>query len=303
MVGVWPLVNTGKAWASLPHFSCGGMLARKGDEIQGQKQQMISVIDNINREKLPPGFYHLDLDKLLFAYKKKVHSKLFVRMWGNPNDTTFTKSEKIIPFIELPEDASSLFYSLNANLRRKIRKANKNKLTLKTGGLELLRDFYAVYSENIYFLKSLNYGKKFFKDLFNTWQYGNILFFVAYLDGIPAGSALFISYGNFYENQFFATIPVYRRFYVSDWLHWQMINYAIDDTRQWEGEKVYSFGRSTRLSTVHHYKSHWTAKGMPLSVYSDINNIRKYILMKNIWGTLPRFISIPVGAKLIKHIY
>jgi hypothetical protein len=303
LTGLLPLVNTGKKWVSLPHFSYGGVLVDKDFRFQESGSLIHSAIDFILQKKLSPGFYRFQREKESYHN----NHKLFIRSLGNQHDEHFIRSEKIIRLMDLPESEESMFDKLNANLRRKIRKGDKNKLTLKTGGLALLDDFYSVYSKNICFLKSLSYGKKFFDDLLRTYQYGEILLFVAYIDNISVGSAMLLSYGNFYENVFFATLPEKRKYYVSDWLHWQMVKYVMakdhQSTTAGPQQMVYSFGRSTRFSSVHAYKSHWPAKDVPLFVYSNIHSLRKYNWILHLWGVVPCFITKPVGAKLIKHIY
>lgn len=305
MCAVLPLVNTGKAWVSLPHFSYGGILV--SEEIESLPHT--GIIDNIIFEiidnKLASGFFSYAFDKQI-TLKNKHSEKIFIRSLNNNEENGFVKSEKVSSILQLPEHKADLSGMISSNLNRKIKKAQNSGIITKTGGSELLDDFYKIYSRNIYRLKSLSYKKKFFKDLMMTCKYGEVKIFVAYKEGIAIGGGMLASYNGFYENMFFATSEKYRKDYVSDLLHWEMINYSINHNNA-ESRLVnnahYSFGRSTQFSGVHKYKSHWPVEDYPLFVYSNMGDVRKQKWLSEIWGRLPFSLSAPLGAKLIKHIY
>jgi len=303
ITGLFPVVHTGKAIVSLPHFSYGGVLGKENSFIN-KTDLMQSVFSYVSRNNVPPGFYKIELSEINHLHQKKPKNFL-LRSLGSQGDNNFIKSEKVTYWIEL-KDETLLYNALGPNLRHKINKASRTGFVLKTGGVELLNDFYSVYRKNIAILRSLNYGKHFFKDLFDTWQYGDLKFFVVYYQNKPAGAALLASYNGFYENIFFATLREARPFYISDWLHWQMMQYVFSKTeKECTNCKnpVYSFGRSTEFSSVHVYKSHWPVTTESLYLYSDMNDIKQNKLIKNIWGTLPQCIAGNLGPKLIKHIY
>ena len=299
IAGLFPLINTGKAIVSLPHFSYGGIWQVLS--VTNKSEIIDNLIAFIRQNGTDPGFYNVETED--FNYATNFSGSFFIRSLDNPQDNKFKKSEKVTYLMEL-YDEQQTFASLSSNLRRKIRKASKAGFEFKTGGLELLEDFYSVYIPNIRLLKSLNYGKIFFKDLLTTWDFGNIMFFVAYKNSIPVASSLLASYGAFYENIYFATLPAFRRFYLADWLHWQMIKKVMNEAEKDSISKpIYSYGRSTEFSSVHKYKMHWPVKVVPLYVYSNINDFKKTSLLTGIWKILPEIITKPLSPKLIKHIY
>lgn len=303
IAGIFPIVDTGKAIVSLPHFSYGGVLEKENSFIN-KADLMQSVFSFVSRNNVTPGFYKIEISEINHLHQKKPKNFL-LRSFGGQQDNRFVKSEKVTYWIEL-KDEVILFNSLGSNLRHKINKASRTGFVLKTGGIELLSDFYAVYRKNIAMLRSLNYGKGFFKGLFENWFYGEIKFFVVYYQNKPAGAALLASYNGFYENIFFATLREVRPFYISDWLHWQMMQYVFSkDEKKGPNHKspVYSFGRSTEYSSVHTYKSHWPVTITPLFVYSDLKDIKQNKLIKNIWGIVPQCIARNLGPKLIKRLY
>ena len=240
-----------------------------------------------------------------FPIRKDIRPGLLIRTLTKTN-TNSTKTEKVTSILKLPSNKDDLLTMLSHNLKRKINKAKKSEITIKSGRLELLDDFYSIYSRNIHKLNSLNYGKGFIKDLFSTYEYGDIKIFVAYLNNSPIGSSLLAGYNGFYENIFFATSIKARKYYISDLLHWEMIKFSIDNNNNAPHSAtngVYSFGRSTINSGVHKYKSHWPITDHPIYHSSNMPNIRKQSWLQYIWRVIPYPISSPLGAKLIIHIY
>ncbi len=304
IVGVLPLVNTGKAWVSLPHFSYGGILTNDDYLEKKHLKTVRSLVETIKNNNLLSGFYNADYEKITDEYSN-FQQKIFIRSFDKQADNHFIETEKITSILKLPESADIMFNRLSSNLKRKIKKGTKNGFEVKRGGLELLEDFYKVYLKNIFYLKSLSYSKKYFHDLFVNYDYGDIQFFVVYRNNKPVGSSVLVSYADFFENIYFATLREEQKYYVSDWLHWQMVKYAIEKTSKSDNNvnAVYSFGRSTRNSPVHIYKKHWTVFDIPLYGFSNIPDVRGNKFLKNAWRFVPWCIAKSLGSKLIKHIY
>ena len=313
---ILPLVYTGKSWVSLPHFSYGGLLLEENSTPQLTSNIFNILITSITTTKLAPAFYTYNTNNESpfplprgpgggsFPLSRGPGGGLLIRTLTKTN-TNSTKTEKVTSILKLPKNEDDLLTMLNHNLKRKINKAKKTEVTIKSGGIELLDDFYQIYSQNIFKLNSLNYGKKFIEDLFSTYEFGELKIFVAYLNNIPIGSSLLASYSGFYENMFFASKLETRKYYISDLLHWEMIKLSIDNNNLSNNKNngVYSFGRSTINSGVHKYKSHWPITNHPIYHYSNMPDIKKQGWLQSVWAKIPYFISSPLGAKLIKHIY
>ena len=295
-IGLLPVVNTGKAWVSLPHFSYGGILTNRNIP----KAELIDNLLRLVKENhLPSGFYKVNYEEVVKIPVSGVDT-YFIRSFGDQRDDAFKSSEKATYVLKVKEQ-ETLFESLGSNLRRKIRKASEKGFEFRTGKTALLDDFYSVYTRNIRLLHSLNYDKRFFKDLLDAWDFGAMDLFVVYQKGKPVASALTASYGSFYENLYFATLPEVRKDYISDWLHWQMITHFLSSGR--DKAITYSFGRSTVNSSVHRYKKHWPVEVIPLYVYSNLDtkasNPVYHTILKLLPGSLVRMLS----PHLIKHIY
>ena len=295
VVGILPLVNTGKAWVSLPHFSYGGVFMNNSVEFDLEKL-IKSLIVSVEEEKINPGFFQVDVKSRIShnGFDKKVYVRSLLSLKDE------LKYNKVSSIIQLPATKDELFQQLSSNLRRKIHKAESSNFSVKRGKQELLDDFYAVYAKNMHRLGSPAYGKHFFSDLMNTYEFGETLFLVIYKEKKPMAASMLMSYNGFWENTWFSTKKEAQKEYVSDFLHWQMIQYAIC-----RHASVYSFGRSDVNGSVFQYKNHWPAENLPIYEYrlrhsTDIKN-HKWLAV--LWRNIPLPVTRFLGPLLIKHIY
>jgi len=295
-VGVFPLVNTGKAFVSLPHFSYGGLFTQQ--PVPDAASIILGLTALISKSSLPGGFYRYDLSSETRPERNIVNASLFLRGLNPPGGIAIPEKES--SYIELPPTIDELWLRLSSNLRRKIRKANKSGFVFRIGGEELLKDFYHVYSRKMHQLGSPPYGKGFFRSFFHTSLEERLAFFVAYSGSLPVGGALLLSYKGFYESAWFATKPSFHKYYVSDGLHWAMIQYVIKN-----GGRIYSMGRSTKNGSVYIYKNHWPVENSPLFLYnfSSKLSLRNYSWLSKIWKCVPVPVANLWGQSLVKHIY
>ena len=304
LCGVFPLVNTGKAWVSLPHFSYGSILFQNEEIANSFAYVIDEAISGLT--SLESGFYRFNFDEESIS-NKELAEKVYIRSLSKAGSEVFVESKKVTSVLSLAGSQNELWSSLNQNLRRKINKARQTEFEVVEGGIELLGDYYSVYTQNIIQLGSMNYSKSFFKDILNNWDYGFIKLFVVYSNSKPVAGALLASYNGFHENAFFATLKEFRKKYISDLMHWEMIKFCVEDisksTSDFQSPPIYSFGRSTKNSGVYNYKNHWPVENHPLYNYTNIPDLRKNDWMLKVWGMLPGFVTKPMGARLIRHIY
>lgn len=292
--GLLPLVHTGKAYVSLPHFSYGGWLTKKGVEIsENRLNKLITLLDE---EQTSPGFYRVDLP--LIAEGQTDKYPLFVR--GLYRLGTKMHPAKVASFMRLPLKQEELNALLSSNLRRKIRKATKKFGNVRFGGEELLNDFYQVYQLRMHQLGSPAYSRSFFSKLLLNSGKESVRVVVAYDEKRPVGGAMLLSYNGFYESAWFATDIKQKKYYVSDYLNESMVRYAVE-----QGGLIYSFGRSTEHGGVYRYKNHWPVQNYPLFLYNTMKrpSVKTYSWLAVLWKYSPRFIVNRLGPVLIRHIY
>jgi len=295
VIGLLPLVNTGKAWVSLPHFSYGGVFLMNNTEFDNEKL-IKSLIISIEKEKTNPGFFRVDIKN--WMSREMLDRRLYIRSLQPVKNEL--KYNKVSSVIHLPANEDEFSQQLTSNIRRKIRKAEKNKFSVERGKQELLDAFYAVYAKNMHRLGSPAYGKHFFSDLMNTYEFGEALFFVTYKEKKPVAASMLMSYNGFWENTWFSTKREIQKEYVADFLHWKMIRYAIQ-----RKASIYSFGRSDTNGSVFRYKNHWPVENIPVHEYT-INpsfNIKNQKWLAGLWRKMPFPVAYFLGPKLMKHIY
>lgn len=291
-IAVLPLVYTGRAYVSLPHFSYGGWLVK--EEVKESLLNAITIF--LDRRKPVPGFYRAEDSLISIGEPSKL--PLFVR--GLMRLGTEMHPAKVTSLMQIPQKEEVLGALLSSNLRRKIRKAKQKNFIVRNGGEELLADFYPVYAQRMHQLGSPAYGCSFFRKLIQQTPKEDTRIFVIYDGTRPIGGALLLSYRGFYESAWFATDRKYMQFYISDYLHEKIIRYTIA-----QGGMVYSMGRSTEQGSVYKYKNHWPMQHHPLYWYNTTNfpSVRNQLWLSKIWKNSPRFIVDKLGPVFIMHIY
>lgn len=241
-----------------------------------------------------------------FSYgseKAKAKIKAF-KKWeyrGFEPVSEFYTSDKTTSFLYLLPAKDEQFNSFKSNLKRKIRKANKNELITKNGRVELLEDFYNVYSMNMKYLGSPSLPKSFFSSLLSEYENGDAKIFIVYYKNKAVASSFLLSYQDFAENTWFASNRKFNHLYISYLLHWEMIKFSISKQL-----KIYSFGRSTTDGSVHYFKKQWGTKDIKLFwSYSEKQklNIRKLKILAVIWKKIPFFITKRIESLIAKKIY
>lgn len=169
----------------------------------------------------------------------------------------YKDTRKVASWIRL-SNKKKTWERLSSNLRRKIRRAVKSGLTCRNGSAEWVDAFFKVYSSHMQSIGSFSLPKDCINYLLQQ-ESTETQIFLTMKSGEIVGAGLLLGKAGFYENILFAVNPNYYSCYAGDYLHWKMIEYIAE-----RDGKVYSMGRSTRRSSVHHYKSHWPTEDVPL---------------------------------------
>lgn len=123
----------------------------------------------------------------------------FKLMWLNEPETAavfkVTPLDSIrIPFgnyiINLNNSEEELWYKIHSKHRNVIRKAEKENVMVKYGGIELLNDFYGLDAETRKRSHMVIEKKEFYHKICNSLN-DKFIIFVSYKDGQPQGAALF----------------------------------------------------------------------------------------------------------------
>lgn len=258
---------------SIPHFSYGGII--RSDKTFTKTEIFESI-----KEFLPNSFEIREFEPY----------------------TNYFNDDKIATYLELQATIEDQLAIFKYNHRRKIKKAYKNTLeVIISNKKESMLLFYEVYSRNMLRLGSPPLSKHFFINLLKEYKFGELKIFLVKLNGKVIGGAVVLSYHNFIEDCWLSTLNKYNHLYTSILLYWEMIKYAIE-----KDKKYFSFGRSTKDSSLLHFKKQW--KPIEKQLYFSYSepqkvSLKKMTFLTRIWKLLPLKVANFVGPKIADKLY
>jgi len=263
---------------SMPHFSYGGLITAFPD-----REEVFGKI--------------LPLIHAFFSGKSSVDKPYMVRDVSRIGN--FVLDTKVISWIDIGN--KSLDDAIPSSQMAKARKALSSGLITECGGINLLYDFYSVYSRNMLRLGSPVLPLKLFKNILEGYKDGVAFIVCVYKEKKPVGAGFLLSYAGFYENTWFSTLSNYNYLYPAQLLHREMIKIAIQD-----GAHTYSFGRSSSGSGVHEFKRRWNTEETILywnyeqAIKTDL---RKAEFLSQLWKFLPLQVANRLGPCVSGRIY
>lgn len=158
----------------------------------------------------------------------------------------------------LPTAVDTIWSTLPGKVRNQVRKAQRGKSTVKTGKIELLQDFYIVFSENMRDLGSPVHGQELFRNLLSDRSLRTAIL-VVYLDNLPAAAAFVLQHSDTLYNPWASSLRRYRPFCPNMLLYWSILAHAVEERCRW-----FDFGRSTPGAPTCRFKMQWGAAMQPL---------------------------------------
>jgi hypothetical protein len=255
---------------SMPHFSFGGLITRVPDR------------GEIYTEILPEiytSFFGSEVADVSYLLREPDRVGVYVL------------NNKVVSWIDIKN--KSIESALPATQRAKAGKALENRLKCTHGGIELLDDFYYVYSRNMLRLGSPVLPKRFFANILKMYTNGAARIFCVYNEKTPVGASFLMSYLGFFENTWFSTLTKYNHLFPAQLLHQEMIAFSIQQCGH-----TYSFGRSSVGSGVHEFKRRWRTE--ETIVYWNYDkpvkmDLRKAEVLVHVWKRLPLFVANLLG--------
>lgn len=268
-IGVFPTVTIGNKVVSMPHFSYGGPILKQ------------DCTQNI------------DISTLLHDAKYEVRS--FDKLSENFTD------QKISCVLNLKGSEDEMIMTIKPKLRQKIRKCSKQGFSVRSGGIELLDDFYTMFSRRMLMFGSPPLGRQFFKNLLEDYENGDPQITVIYDDGKVISSGFSLSYLGFNELGWSGTDENYNKQNVNALLFWEMIKTSIE-----KEHRYFSFGRSTIDSSQHFFKKLWNP--MELPIYYNLSeapgtSLKDLEFLTKIWKHQPLKTSQILGHYVSKYVY
>jgi serine/alanine adding enzyme len=299
IVGILPLMHLkhflfGNSLISIPFFDIGGILADEEETEKALLQEAVVLgrklnVDNIElRHALPLTWFNSD-----------------PKQSTNPISYE-TKTHKVRMLLDLPASSEILMKSFNSKLRSQIKKPMKEGLISKIGGVDLISDFYKVFTINMRDLGSPVHSKKLIQSVFEGFpQRAKIV--MVYFEGEPVAGSVIIGYNDTVENPWASALRKYSRLSPNMLLYWSMLEYACDN-----GYARFDFGRSSPGEGTCKFKEQWGAKPQALNwhyisfgkndITAAVSQKPAYERVSEIWKKMPLSLTKIIGPKIRKYI-
>ena len=279
----------GHLWTSIALVNYGGVLAKSESVEQ-------ALLEHVKTEAETSGVKRLEIRGL---YQRPID-------WP-------VSTEKASMWLKLPESGGSdtLLKRFKAKLRSQIKKGYTEQVTVKTGGLELLDDYYSVFARNMRDLGTPVYGKNLFSGLLKDLGDQSKLVIV-YHEARPASAAFLIQSGKTIEIPWASTIRDFNQFNLNMVLYWEVLKYCCE--RQCE---IFDFGRSSIDASTYKFKKQWGAEPIQHFWYSlepGVQQVQssapqgataqnpKFQLLIRVWQKLPLWLANLMGPHIVKYI-
>ncbi|MGH1362019.1 MAG: FemAB family XrtA/PEP-CTERM system-associated protein [Calditrichia bacterium] len=286
--GVLPLVRFksflfGKFAVSLPFINYGGPLLSNSDDAPA----LVSALKSF-REDYDMKFVELRLDEEM------------------PLELP-CKQHKVTFFLDLPADEEALMAGFKAKLRSQIRRPGKAEMYAKSGGEDLLDDFYHVFTVNMRDLGTPPLPKAFFRNILQTFPDNASISAVYSKEDQIAAASFLIGFRDTMEIPWASALRDFNKFSPNMLLYWESLRYSVE-----KGYKRFDYGRCTPDTGTYKFKKQWGAVESPLFWYyvmpageemPEMNHSNsKFDMVIKTWQKLPLGLTKILGPKIIKHI-
>ncbi|MEX1033989.1 MAG: GNAT family N-acetyltransferase, partial [Cellvibrionaceae bacterium] len=215
-------------------------------------------------------------------------------------------SRKVSMILKLPGDITQLDNDLGAKVRAQCKQADRHEPQIVFGSVELLDEFYRVFSRNMRDLGTPVYPKVFFKTILEELP-RHCTIVVVRLGQAAVGTAFLAGYKDMLEIPWASTRREYNSYNINMWMYRQMLIHTIKN-----GYDYFDFGRSTINAGTYQFKKQWGAKPLqhhwyyhlaPDKALPQLNpDNPRYRLAIAAWKRLPVFVANILGPSIVKHL-
>jgi FemAB-related protein (PEP-CTERM system-associated) len=234
VAGILPLCLVKSPWfgrivCSMPYVNYGGPCAASEDVREALVHEAVAVTNRVKAK-------YLELRTC-----EPIRTQLPVSL------------RKVSLTLELDADPEKLWSKFTSKHRTNIRRAQKNDLTVRSGGLELLDTFYATMEDSWRQLGTPLYARSYFERILRTFPEHTRIFVCA--QGDEPIAVAFNGYLNgIVEGMWAGGSARSRELQANYVLYWEMIRDACV-----RGCRSYHLGRSTADSGAEDFKKKWNA--------------------------------------------
>ena len=216
------------------------------------------------------------------------------------------REKKLSMRLSLPGDYESLLKSFPSKLRSQVRRAQKEGMTARIGGAELLEDFYQVFALCMRDLGTPVYDKKLFRIIVDAFPKDARICVVS-LNGKPLASGFLYGYRDMLEIPWAASDKNFSRLAPNMLLYGAVLEHACQ-----AGYKTFDFGRSSADSGTYRFKAQWGAKPHQLHWYywtaagqqiPELNpDNPKFKAAIAVWKRMPVPMTKLIGPPIVKYL-
>jgi serine/alanine adding enzyme len=271
----------GKFAVSMPYLNYGGMVCEYFDI-------SVALMNRLSELRT-----ELALD---YVEVRSIHPDL--------GEDPSTKKASMI--LRLPETNESLDKALGSKVRAQYKKADEHSPEYKIGKVELLKDFYSVFSHNMRDLGTPVYAVNWFRNLLVDVNL-NASILIVYVKQKPVACAFLVNHGKLMEIPWASTIKSANKYNANMWMYRQVLSFAIS-----QGCQYFDFGRSTIDAGTFKFKKQWGAEPcqnywytlLPAGVVKpelnpDNPKLKLFIFL---WKLMPVWLTKIIGPSIIKNI-
>ena len=169
------------------------------------------------------------------------------------------RTDKVTLCLRLTCDPAELWERLRPQMRNRIRKGRKAGLKVVSGGIEMLADFYRIWTLRMHQLGTPCYSRKLFSSVLETFPNDSRIFLVQ-LNGLTVGGLFVYGFNGMAQSRWGAVLTEYNYISPNYQLIWAAMEYFASSGSQW-----FDFGRSNVNSGQRIFKKRWGAKQIPLA--------------------------------------
>jgi len=287
ITGVLPVVQLksklfGNYMVSVPYFNYGGVIA---DDNQTAKELMLKAAEFAEKQSVSHVEYR--------------DTQQYDGDWG-------LREDKVVMLLDLPSESEQLWKDIGTKVRAQVKRPQREPVSVKHGGLDLLNDYYEVFAQNMRDLGTPVYSKKFFKAILEAFP-DNSHIVCVYHNDKPAAAGFLLGFKDRMEIPWASALREFNKISVNMLLYWEVLQHTIE-----QGYKQFDFGRSTINAGTYRFKKQWGSK--PKQLYwhywlaegQDVPKMNpdnpKYKLVISIWQKLPVWLTKVIGPPIVKNL-
>ena len=284
--GVLPLVLLssklfGRFMVSLPFLNYGGVVAE-------DSAAAASLLDAAIERAQTRGAQHIELRQ------------------GAASDIALPSSHRKVSMrLDLPSGYEELWKAFPSKLRSQIRRAQREGMTVRFGGIECVSNFYNVFCRCMRDLGTPVYSQRFFRAICEEFPSQSRICLVA-LDGLPVAAGFLYGFRSVLEIPWAASDKRFSRMAPNMLLYSSILEHACQKQYQ-----AFDFGRSSPDTGTYRFKEQWGAAPHQLHWYywtdgQEVPQLNpqnpKFEFAIRAWKKLPLSVANLLGPHIVKYL-